>query len=200
MRVAGCGGYHGHILLDAIDHHHRAAVAQRQGLRGLTLRFDQQQIVNFRDTVTSSLYAHGVEAVADRGEPADGGFVLQPAVNALPAFLTQTPRQHQLLLHQRRQKTTLLPEGIKHGACHGKVDVLTNHVRQLKRPHREASAVSQGGVNHLGRCHLLFQRAPGFRVERARHAVDDKPRRGLAAYRLLSPAQRQLAQRIGHFW
>ena len=28
-------------------------------------------------------------------------------------------------------------------------------------------AVSQGGVDHLGRCHLLFQRAPGFRVERA---------------------------------
>lgn len=53
MRVAGRGGNDRHVTLNPVDHHHRAVEPQRQRLRGLALRFNQIDIIYFRDTVTS---------------------------------------------------------------------------------------------------------------------------------------------------
>ena len=199
MRVACRRGNHRHITFNAVDHHHRAVEPQRQRLSGLPLRFNQIHIINFGDAVTSFFNAHRTVAVVHGCHPSHLGFVTLPVVDALPALFAQPPCQHQLLLDQRRQKTTLLPEGVKYRAGHRKVHVLTNHVGQLQRPHREAAAFAQGGVNHLRRRDLLFQRAPGLGIERTGDAVDDEPRRGLAANGLFAPVQRQLAQRVGHF-
>ncbi|VFS44009.1 Uncharacterised protein [Enterobacter cancerogenus] len=174
-------------------------MAYRQRLRGFAPGFNQQDLINLRDTVTFSLHVHRAVAVAHRRKPRHVWFIALPVIYALPAFFAETPGQHQLLLHQRRQKTALLPEGVEHRAGDREVNVLTDHVGQLQRPHREAAAFAQRSVNHLWRSDLLFQRAPGFGVEGSRHAVDDKARRRLAAHRLFSPVQRQLAQGVSHF-
>ena len=177
MRVACRRGYHRHIAFNAVDHHHRAVEPQRQCLSGLPLRFNQIHLINFGDTVTSFFNAHRAVAVVHGCHPLHLGFVSLPVVDALPALFAQPPCQHQLLLDQRRQKTTLLPEGVKYRAGHRKVHVLTNHVRQLQRTHRETAAFAQGRINHLRWGDLLFQRAPGFGIKRTRDAIDDEPRR-----------------------
>jgi hypothetical protein len=53
MRVAGGRGNHRHVALNAVDHHHRALSAAPAPGR-FPLRFNQQHIINFGDTVTSS--------------------------------------------------------------------------------------------------------------------------------------------------
>ena len=104
MRVIRCGCDHRHVAFDAVNHHDRTVKTPGQRLSGLPLGFNQQELIYFRDTVTSSLHTHGGKAVVYCVKPRHSRFLTVPVVNALPAFFAQSPRQHQFLLHQRRRK------------------------------------------------------------------------------------------------
>ncbi len=60
----------------------------------------------------------------------------------------------------------VLPEGVKHRTGHSEVDVLANQVRQRQRSHRKTAAVTQSGIDNLGRRPALPAPARPSGVER----------------------------------
>ncbi|SVK50285.1 Uncharacterised protein [Acinetobacter baumannii] len=77
------------------------------------------------------------------------------------------------------------------------VDVLTDKIGQLERPHAKVSAGFEGAVDLRRTRHVFFQQAEPFQIVGASHTVDDKPRRGLTDDIAFPQCRHQLTATFG---